>query len=568
MSRRFSWAFLLLVGCSFESAGTIAPVDNRCASDADCTQGICDGQLCIDDSGASVEVAIEVIDTASEAARAVPASWAFESRSFTGSSVRDLSLPPTREVRGTVRWDGIPVPVSLRFVRRMPGSVAPLQPLPIHVDTLRETAMDVDGLYDFSTRLVAGETYDVVVLPTSDMVASPADDFAPAIRSLPPLYLEVSVEEGEPNAPFRFDVAFPGYLTRECTDAIENGCTLAASVFSFDGAREEAEANLQVRAVDKTTGRVVSSIGETNVFGYFTIRISEAASDYFIRVTSSVGQDPFPAVSVDPELAFGSDPDEKAIQIPRVKPVQFTGRVRDEEGRTVPDALVRFATETVFEGSELGLQGSFSNSATTNADGSFGAQLVPGFYSITVTPPDDASRSWGVLETEALVGEELSAVEALVVPSKVKLEGWVRTFLEDAAVGVPIVGQARQASETDGAHRSQEAVSNSAGGFSMRMDLGAYDVFVKTPSNTGFPWWVEPALLMNGNLSRGYELPPPIPIEGVVESSDGIPVSGARLRAYAVAGEGAAARPIQVGETTSDDEGNYRLLIAPGLGGQ
>ena len=77
---------------------------------------------------------------------------------------------------------------------------------------------------------------------------------------------------------------------------------LEAKVLSSDGEVKLPEAGLQVRAIDRETGRVVSSIGETDENGDFAIRIGDTTSDYLIRVTSSAGGDPFPAVSVDPEL--------------------------------------------------------------------------------------------------------------------------------------------------------------------------------------------------------------------------------------------------------------------------
>ena len=98
MTTRFALVFLLLAGCSFESAPVTEMVDNRCGSDADCQAGVCDGRICIDDSDAAVEVAIEVVGSASEAQRVIPASWAFGSEPFSGSNVRDLILPATREV--------------------------------------------------------------------------------------------------------------------------------------------------------------------------------------------------------------------------------------------------------------------------------------------------------------------------------------------------------------------------------------------------------------------------------------------------------------------------------------
>ncbi|MGB5703399.1 MAG: carboxypeptidase-like regulatory domain-containing protein [Polyangiales bacterium] len=567
MTERLAIVLLLLAGCSFESATSLETVDNRCGGDADCAAGVCDGNICIDVSGATVEVAIEVVGSASEAQRAIPASWAFDSEPFTGSNARDLVLPATREVRGTVWWDGLRVPATLRFVRRMRSAVEPLAPVPVEVDTLREPVggPGLDG-YDFSTVLVAGEMYDVIVIPTSDMVTSPTDTSAPAIRSLPPLYLEATVEGGDPADPFRFDISFPADLATECSASRKTNCTLAADVASFDGEIELAEPGLQVRAIDEVTGRVVSSIGETDAWGRFAIRIGDETPDYLIRVTSSAGAEPFPAVSIDPDVAFAGDPDRKVVRIPRLDPVWFTGSVRDQAGAPVPDATVRFLSSSVFDYSELGLSGSFSGSATTNDDGTFGAELLSGFYSITVTPPDDSSSSWGVLSSEALVGEEVSVAEVLVVPSKVELFGWVRTFNEEAAAGVPVLARARLNSTLGSMHRSQEAVSNSQGGFTMGMDLGLYDMHIKVPSETGYAWLVEPALAMDNDLARTYRLDPPLPVEGLVRASDGNGVPGALIRAYVLADDGTSKRPVQVAETVADEEGNYRLLIAPRLG--
>ena len=118
-------ALLLIAGCSFESVGAVETVDNSCGGDADCAEGVCDGNICIDDSDASVEVTIEVLPGSLEANPTIPASWAFGSERFSGSNARDLQLPATREVRGKVRWEGQRVPAMLRFVRRMPDSVGP-----------------------------------------------------------------------------------------------------------------------------------------------------------------------------------------------------------------------------------------------------------------------------------------------------------------------------------------------------------------------------------------------------------------------------------------------------------
>ena len=560
-------ALLAVVGCSFDSP-EVQTIENSCANDVNCPTGVCDGNICIDDSGASVDVAIEILSDSSNVQLATPASWAIGPESFSGASTRDIVLPATREVRGVVRWDGVRVPATLRFVRRMSGDVAPLTPVVVEVDTLRD-ASEGDGSegYDFSTVLVAGEIYDVVVLPSSDMVMSPTEATVPAIRSLPPLYLELRVTDDDLTAPLRFDVAFPASLTENCTENIDTGCTLAAEVLSVANQVELPEAGLQVRAIDKNTARVVSSIGETDEYGRFAIRISDSAADYLIRVTSSVGGDPFPSVSVDPDVAFAGDP--KRIYIPRLDPVQFTGRVRDGDGSPVPGATVRFLSIGIFDGSQLGLEGSFSALATTNEDGHFGAELLPGFYSISVAPPEDVENTWGIFSGGALVGEGFTEGEALVVPSQISLRGEVTTFRDESASGVTILASARPSEDLGIMNRSQEEVSNEMGGFAMSVDPGLYDMHVKMSSETGFAWLVEPELAMSpefGDLARGYRLDPPIPVRGVIRTSDGEPVPNALIRAYVLTRtEGAASRPIQVAESLSSEDGSYRLLIAPRL---
>jgi hypothetical protein len=54
----------------------------------------------------------------------------------------------------------------------------------------------------------------------------------------------------------------------------------------------------------------------------------------------------------------------------------------------------------------------------------------------------------------------------------------------------------------------------------------------------------------------------------MITASDGSAVSGAQVRAYRFVGEGDDRRAVQIAETDSDENGNYRLLIAPALGGE
>lgn len=571
MTRLWTLLSLGIAGCSFSSSEMALVIDNSCAGDTGCEQGVCSDRICIDDSGASVDVAIEVLRSSSDVWGLTPASWAFGAEPASGATVRDLDLPATRQVRGAVRWNDLRIPATLRFVRHMDGPVQSLTPVAVEAQTLREEG-GVDGLtsFDFSAILVAHETYDVVVLPSTDMVMQDTGEAsAPALRSLPPLYLQLAIDDANPGEPFRFDIEFPSDLASPCTTTENTGCTLHAQVISVDGVEAILEPGLQVRAIEMETGRVVSSIGETDESGRVAIRINDTATDYWIRITSSVGRAPFPTVSVDAEVVFENQSETKLIYIPRLPPVQFTGRVRDTNDAAVPGATVRFLSTGIFGGSQLGLEGSFSGSATTNEDGTFGVELLPGRYTISVTPPANVDNNWGVLVAEApLLGDQVTATEALIVPPQIGLRGWVTTFRDETAPGVTIVARARSPADSIAMHRSQEVVSNSIGAFAMTVDEGIYDLQLRVPSESGFAWVIERNLSMTadrGDLTRSYRLAPPIPVRGFVRASDGSPAAGALIRGYVLIYDGGESRRMQIAEATSREDGSYELLIAPGL---
>ena len=557
-------------GCNFGSAEVLTPV-NVCGGDVDCAQGVCDEGICIDDSASEVAIVVEVLRGSSDTdtQRATPASWAFVPESFSGASERAYTLPPTRQVVGVVRWQGTRVPASLRFTRRMGEPLSALSAVPIEVDTLREPSEgDGPGEVDFSTVLAAGQSYDVVIMPSSDVIET-ADQAAAAIRALPPIYSSIELDNVIDGTPFRFVASFPEALDEECAANQLFGCTLTGTVLSFDGESETPAVGLQVRAIEKDSGRVVSSIGETDQFGDFAIRVSDDAAPYTIRVSSSVGAAPFPSVSVDPDLAFINDPAERIITVPRVEGVQFTGAVRGEEGQPVQGATVRFSSNNIFEGrSQLGLEGTFSASTTTSDDGRFGVELLSGLYTVTVTPPEDAENAWAPLSAEASVVEELvTELEDLVLPSQIALFGSCRTFAGDPASGVTVLARAR--GDLGELQRSQETASSQQGEFRLSIDAGRYDMLVKVADTTGFPWLAEPELVMSterGDIMRDYTLPPPIVVRGTLQAAGGTIVAGAQIRAYVFESDGDEVRPIQVAETVSADDGSYRLLISPTLG--
>jgi len=560
-----------LTACSFGGDDPTLALGNDCGSSADCGEGVCDEGVCVDPSSTRGQIVVEVLRGPNDTERLAPASWAFELGTLTGGGISDILLPETRQVAGSVRWKGVRVPAKVRFARRMPSALQVLSPVAVETDTFRgatpdEGASDVD----YQVVLVGGETYDVTVTPSMDTFDA-AEQIAPAIRSLPPIFATVEIDAASDAAPFRFDVSFPDTLDAECGEAELTGCTLTGRILTFDGFSVSPGVGLQVRALEKDSGRVVSSIGETDAFGDYAIRVSDTAGPYVVRITApGANAEPFPSVSIDPELAFVGDPVERRVFVPRVAPILFSGTVQDEQLRPVQGATVRFASTVVFQETELGLEGSFAASATTASDGAYSLQLLPGSYEVAITPPDDSVNRWAPLAAQAVVVEGLPGGGdggSVVLPSQVTLSGSCTTFTGEPASGVTVAARARR--ELGGLQRSRETVSSMDGRFEMSVDAGLYDVLIKVPDSTGFPWLIEPELAVpprSGTITRAWELPPPIVVRGKVVSAAGTVVDDATIRAY-VFENGDTLRPVQVAETKSDEEGSYQLLISPTLGG-
>jgi len=252
--------------------------------------------------------------------------------------------------------------------------------------------------------------------------------------------------------------------------------------------------------------------------------------------------------------------------VPRVDGVQVQGGVRDGEGKMVQGATVRFSSNGIFEESELGLEGTFNASTTTSDDGSFSVTLLPGVYSVAVTPPTDTANVWAPLSGEAFVVEDVNELEDLVLPSQIGLSGSCSTFTGEPARGVSVLALAR--GEMGDLQRSRLTASDQEGTFRLTVDAGRYDILIQVADATGFPWLVEPELVMSeerGDITRDYTLPPPIVVRGTLQAASGMAVGGAQIRAYIFESEGNELRPIQVAETVSGDDGSYRLLISPTL---
>ncbi len=558
-----------LGGCAFGEASQ-ATLQNLCSDDESCALGVCTDGICIDDSGQEVTVVIEVLRGAGDAQRAIPASWAFAPADVSGEATLDLTLPVTRRVVGQVRWQGQRVPATIRFTRRAEAAVAPLSPVPVEVETSSSIAsLDGEQDLDYAAVLVDGATYDVRVTPSSSPLTV-GDQSVAALRALPPFRTTIVLDdESVEGSPYRLDVLFSEGLDQDCDADQTTGCTLAGLILSFDGETLEQTSGLQIRAIERETERLVSSIGETTPSGAYEIRISEEAGPYLLRVSPSAANTQLPSVSLAPGADSEAGSDSDLILVPRGDIVQVMGAVRDQELRPVQGASVRLTSTGggVLDVSSLGIEGTFAATAVTDGDGQFSVALLPGRYRVTATPPDTLNNSAAPVATEVSVIPGLEDLGEIVLPSQVGLSGSCDTFDGAPASGATIVARAR-GDETD-LQRSRETVSNANGAFDMSVDAGPYDLLVKVVDSTGYAWWVEPGLELASDqerIGRSYTLDPPIVARGLLRGAGGRVLGNIPMRAYVFEGEGDEQRAIQVAETVTERDGTYRLLISPALG--
>lgn len=559
MTRLVPVFVVALVACAL--APQESTLLNEC-SEGTCADGACDVEraLCVAPT-ADYEVALELIPPNSLSEMPFPA-WTFAP----GAAVStDLALPPHVDLVGTLRWRGERVPAELIFTY----TDAIGRQVRTRASTLPEAQTIGEIEADFVVRLGTNRMYEVEVRPSS--ATMPGSD-QPWLRALPPLrVLQVETPAYDPEAPANFvwpvELGWPEELSTPCGGGIVAGCTLTGVVVSpGDEAIDIPEANLQVRAVDVATGRIVSSTALTREDGSFEIVTAPDAERYLLRVNRGTERELFPTVSVDPAFLFGG---EARIQVPSVPEVDYRGIVETDRGERVSSATLRFTSMDVFDDG-VGLTGSYSTTVETNGRGEFDATLLAGTYEIVVTPSDatrtvfaEALRIMPPPGGGAIQGQRFELVE------RAHFGGVVHTADGEPVAGVPVSGQALQVPDeetlTAAFNRSSETVIDETGQFDLRLDRGVYDVTIKTPVDTRYPWIILPGERI-GNLDAPLVTPltlgAPVVLRGQVTHVDGTSSAGGEVRAHGRTEDG---RFVEVGRATIAADGTYELLLPPTL---
>jgi hypothetical protein len=569
MMRRTSrpWPLLALAAlfgaCSF--AIDAAPlVVNRCSAEEECAGASCDAArgMCVAPTGtATLRVALEIAVPSAAGTRA----WVSDVAPFEVNGPRALDLasceasaspclPQPVGVTGTVRRaDGRPVEADVSFVA---GSAIPGRGGATLTVSAREGFV-ADA--DYVAELVGGAQYDVLVRPRGEDA-----------ETLPPLALPPVV------APAR------GTLVASFTYPAEldtfTGVLLDATLHALPG--------VTVQAVDPERGGVpVSTLAVTagpdapEGEGGFTLRLSPGVDRYVLRVGGAAvpGELPSPVYDVDPMYLVADAGGRAQVLVPERRVVRYRGSVNVEG-----DALAPVAGATVeFRAPELvdartGAVGRFRASpVTTDADGRFEALLVPGTFDVVVRPPatEDAA-ALGVQATRVTLSDavgELLEGQVFELPPRFTWGGTVAAPDGRHVPGASVLASARGAYTSGGAdlamlfNRSGATTSDDTGAFTLPLDRGLYDVAVKPPAGSGFPWAIVRDVAIgatSGNFVREVVLEAPVTLGGTLRGVGDVPIEGAELRAFAIVAEmGASPRAIEVARATTAADGSYLLLL-------
>jgi hypothetical protein len=308
---------------------------------------------------------------------------------------------------------------------------------------------------------------------------------------------------------------------------------------------------------------------------------------------------------LDPNLSGGTE--RLTVAIPAVpEPVIVSGEVRlcrrteeddADAGAPAPPAVseepeslpVVFRSSALFtEDGETPLPASFAvtTSASQNGTGEkllFSTELFPGTYEVVVTPT--AETDCGVYAREMTIAapapDALPLEHLFKVPGTTYIKGVLQTVGDEPIPGATVHAQAlgrdgisENPTKVTRFNRTSQATTDEKGAFRMPVDLGSYDVIAKPPSGSGYAWRIMQDVDIgsrNREFFRRIDIESPVPLSGSLRFADSkyadttpADLAGATIRAFVIVDDVADdTRPIYIGRTTADDEGNFTVLLSP-----
>jgi hypothetical protein len=243
----------------------------------------------------------------------------------------------------------------------------------------------------------------------------------------------------------------------------------------------------------------------------------------------------------------------------------------------------------------LGLPAAFGPAVTTDAAGRYTTKLFPGGYHVVVIPEgatDNGSavpganpaRPWALTECDQTISSDATQVLDLTVdPTRiiqgVASAGAPGTVAQGATLeAAPLIDSSSGVlhavlSPSISPARASVDVDDKNGTFTLVLDPGHYDFFLKPAAASNFAWWILPDVTvvtadMPGQIGTvNPQLLYPVPLGGTItvtmQDRTSQPLRNATIQAYARTPFDAVT---QVGTGRTDDMGRYTLALPPGFG--
>ncbi|HSC89944.1 MAG TPA: hypothetical protein VLC09_21885 [Polyangiaceae bacterium] len=577
----------LAVACSAateatDSDGQATRQANACSTDLDCEGGVCQDGLCSATSAPYGQLLFEVTppagasDTAGTTIAGVRFTQMHEKAEWDAGQL-DLELGYVARVRGSIlggEFEGGCVPVSgdaPPFVESDDDSLpARLMLVPrerllgLGNPLLTAEASWNDGAYRFALDVPPGR-YDIYVEPSGPDHGCVRSPYLVVDKEIPAENVDLSVVLPDPKVltvvarwPHETD-DLSGWtmdiVERGAGRLLSNRVVLGTPTQVAGG--QEYQATLAFSAVD----------GDGDVQVDEIVRLSPPAE--------SVAPTVYVQRSVVELFQGGTGLIDQLSDLP--EPVRLSGRVSHSGGpKPAPSTVTIVAT--ALSAVSPGTVAAFWRTITTDLDGAFQVDLLPGEYRVLIVP-SEAGRA--ISEQKLIVSGAQSEQKGLTfeVEEQQSLFG---TFVDyrgqpvDSALvqasAAPLSGGTSIADLQSGlggfVARSAAGSTDSSGNFVLLVDRGTFDLVAQPPESSGLPWSF--LLGRESTESASFDLHGALPrvVRGTLRSRDIGAVPSALIRAYAyVKGNGLAAQPseatrlVPVAETRADETGGYRLLL-------
>jgi hypothetical protein len=600
--RRFAALPLLLaLGCSVSSLDRAAAerVSNVCEEQSECGEdGVCRDGFCQSRTSGFATLLLEVTPASMSGPYTGVAFREVAYLNYSGPDGSPLEIPLKFE--DTAEPAGIVGPAPARGCTTLPngGSIparvtfVPTEQflgLPSSSYTAQTTLDPTTGEYRYKLRMPPGD-YDIYVEPDSELAASLIDD--DACRVVPQIFRDQFVKAELLELPLLLPA--PQRLSVQ-VNREEDGASLAG---------------WSLEMVDHLTGRLISNqqiltevAGESYMTELWYSPATGGAEDVpgreLLRLRPGDDQ-------VAPTLLLQRDGLElfaagEAIidELKSLPPVvQVAGKVETfVRGASGPGEVAATVTlvATRMQGMEVG-SASFLREIKTEPDGRFSVRLPPGDYRVYAEP----ERSADVVGGCGTLASELAAQEEdwTIAPLPEFQAGRIIQLQRNDVVigqsltpltGEPLIGATIEAVPSactrppdvlrlDSVPFAPRAASGSVcsanGEFSFSADAGIYDMSIRPPEGTGWPWLVLPTTEVPGPALGALIQPLPVHYRGSVRvGPEQEPVPRALVRAFVfIDAEGnVSASPLHaawvlaVGETRTDESGRFNLLLPSGL---